>query len=49
MTPDINLAHKFEKSLNVKIIEKVEELDLNQFKSTSSGGLTLGNIVKIKK
>ena len=49
MTPELNLAYKFEKTLNIKIIEKVDNLDLEQFKTSSSGGLTLGSIVKIKK
>lgn len=49
MTPDIKLTKKLEKALNVKLLEKVNNVDLNQFINTSSGERTLGNIMKIKR
>lgn len=49
MTPDIKLTKKLEKALNVKLLEKVDNVDLNQFISNSSGERTLGNIMKIKR
>ncbi len=49
MVPDIKLARKIESKLNIRIIEDISEIDLDQFKSSSSDGFTLGDIVKIKK
>jgi len=49
MEPDLKLAKKIEKTLNIKLIEKYDELDLEAFKSTSSSPNTLGSIVKIKR
>ena len=49
MVPDIKLARKTESKLNIRIIEDIDEIDLDQFKSSSSDGFTLGDIVKIKK
>ncbi len=49
MVPDIKLARKIESKLNIRIIEDIDEIDLDQFKSSSSDGFTLGDIVKIKK
>ena len=34
---------------NIKLLEKVDNIDLNQFINTSSGERTLGNIMKIKR
>ena len=48
MTPDIKLTKKFEKALNIKLLEKVDNIDLNQFVNSSTGERTLGNIMKIK-
>ena len=47
MTPDIKLTKKLEKALNIKLLEKVDNVDLNQFINSSSGERTLGNIMKI--
>ena len=47
MEPDVKLAKKFEKTLNITLIEKYEDMDLESFKS--SGPNTLGSIVKIKR
>jgi len=49
MVPDLKLAKKFEKTLNITLIEKIADMDLEDFKNMSSGGPTLGDIVKIKK
>lgn len=49
MTPDIKLTKKLEKALNIKLLEKVDNIDLNQFINNSSGERTLGNVMKIKR
>ncbi|WP_298502595.1 multiprotein bridging factor aMBF1 [uncultured Methanobrevibacter sp.] len=49
MTPDNKLTKKLEKALNIKLLEEVNNVDLNQFINTSSGERTLGNIMKIKR
>lgn len=49
MTPDNNLTKKFEKALNIKLLEEIDNIDLNQFVNNSSGERTLGNIMKIKR
>ncbi len=49
MTPDTKLTKKLEKALNIKLLEKVDNVDLNQFISSSSGERTLGNVMKIKR
>lgn len=49
MEPDIKLAKKFEKTLNITLIEKYDDMDLDSFKSAASGPNTLGSIVKIKR
>ena len=49
MTPDTKLTKKLEKALNIKLLEKVDNVDLNQFLNSSSGERTLGNIMKIKR
>ncbi len=49
MTPDIKLTKKFEDALDIKLLENVSEVDLNQYINNSSGERTLGNIMKIKR
>ena len=49
MTPDTKLTKKLEKTLNIKLLEEVNNVDLNQFINSSSGERTLGNIMKIKR
>ena len=49
MEPDLKLARKLEKTLNIKLVEKYDSMDLESFKSASSGPNTLGSIVKIKR
>ncbi|ADC47299.1 transcriptional regulator [Methanobrevibacter ruminantium M1] len=47
--PDLKLARKLEKTLNIKLIEKYDDMDLEAYKSSSAGPNTLGSIVKIKR
>ena len=49
MTPDVKLTKKLEKTLDIKLLEKVDNIDLNQYVNSSSGERTLGNIMKIKR
>jgi len=49
MVPDIKLVKKLENTLNITLIEKLDDIDLENFKKSSSNGPTLGDIVKIKK
>ena len=49
MEPDVKLAKKLEKTLNITLIEKYDDMDLESFKSSASGPNTLGSIVKIKR
>ena len=49
MTPDTKLTKKLEKTLNIKLLEEANNIDLNQYMSSSSGERTLGNIMKIKR
>ena len=49
MTPDIKLTKKLEKALNIKLLEKIDAFDLNQYINNSSGERTLASVVKIKK
>lgn len=49
MTPDIKLTKKLEKALDIKLLEKVDNVDLNQFINSNSGQRTLGNVMKIKR
>ena len=49
MTPDTKLTKKLENTLDIKLLEKVDSIDLNDFVSNSSGERTLGNIMKIKR
>ena len=43
------VTKKLENALDITLIESVNDIDLNQFMSNSSGGRTLGNVVKIKR
>ncbi|MBE6499338.1 MAG: TIGR00270 family protein [Methanobrevibacter thaueri] len=49
MTPDNKLTKKLEKTLDITLLEKVDNVDLNQFINNSTGERTLGNIMKIKR
>ena len=48
-TISAELAKKLEKALNIILIEKISNMELEDFKNKSSGGPTLGDIVKIKR
>ena len=49
MTPDTKLTKKLERTLDITLLEKVDNIDLNQFINNSSGERTLGNVMKIKR
>jgi len=49
MDPDLKLAKKLERTLNITLLEKISDMDLEDFRNRTSGGPTLGDIVKIKK
>lgn len=49
MTPDTKLTKKLEKALNITLLEKTGNVDLNEFINTSTGERTLGSIMKIKR
>ena len=49
MIPDTKLVKKLEKTLDIELLEKIDSIDLNQFKNNSSSGQTLGSVVKIKR
>lgn len=49
MTPDTKLIKKLEKTLNIKLLEKYDDMGLEDFKNKSSTGFTLGDMVKIKR
>jgi putative transcription factor len=49
MIPDLKLAKKFENSLKIKLIEKIDEFNMDDFKNNLNKTPTLGDIVKIKK
>ena len=40
---------KLEKALNIRLLEKVNNVDLNQFVNSQTGERTLGNVMKIKR
>lgn len=49
MSPDIKLARKLEKILNVTILEKLDDTQSEEFKASSLKGATIGDIARIKK
>lgn len=49
MIPDNKLTKKIEKTLNITLVEKIEDIDLNEFKGRSSNGFTIEDVVKIKR
>lgn len=49
MIPDIKLAKKIEKLLNIKILEKVEDEQPEDLTPRSRGGTTIGDIAMIKR
>lgn len=49
MTPDLKITKKLEKTLNITLLEKINNEDLNQYQNNSKEGFTLADVVKIKK
>ncbi len=47
LEPEINLAKKLEKFLNLRLINKIKTAPMNK-KETKTGSLTIGDIIKIK-
>ncbi|MEA1994412.1 MAG: multiprotein bridging factor aMBF1 [Euryarchaeota archaeon] len=48
MTPSNKLAKKLEKALEIKLRDKISEVDLQKY-AKNSKGLTIGDVIKIKK
>ena len=49
MVPDLKLAKKLEKSLNVTLLEKTEQAQLDELNPLNRRKATIGDIVRIKK
>jgi len=49
MVPDLKLARKLEKSLNITLLEKTEEAQLDESNSLNRRKATIGDVVRIKK
>lgn len=49
MIPDIKLARKIEKVLNIKILDKIEDEQVEDISPSKRGGTTIGDIVRIKR
>ncbi|MBI5680451.1 MAG: TIGR00270 family protein [Methanobacterium sp.] len=49
MVPDIRLAKKLERLLNIKLIEKSEDIKLDDLGHSSGRGATIGDIARIKR
>jgi putative transcription factor len=49
MVPDIKLARKLERNLNIKLLEKTEEVVSEDLGSSISKRATIGDIAKIRK
>ncbi len=49
MVPDIKLAKKFERILNVKLIEKTNDVTQEDIGPSNVKGTTIGDIARIKK
>ena len=49
MIPDIKLARKIEKVLNIKILDKIEEEQPEDITPSRRGGTTIGDIAQIKR
>ena len=49
MIPDIKLARKFERTLNIKLIEKIEDSATEDIGPSSARGTTIGDIARIKR
>ncbi|MEN4017913.1 MAG: multiprotein bridging factor aMBF1 [Methanobacterium sp.] len=49
MIPDIKLARKLERTLNIKLIEKQDDVQREDIGSIASKGATIGDIARIKR
>lgn len=49
MIPDIKLARKLERTLNIKLMEMVENIRPDDVESSSRRGATIGDIARIKR
>ncbi len=49
MVPDIKLARKFEKTLKIKLIEKMDDISQEDKAAGPSRGATIGDIARIKR
>jgi putative transcription factor len=49
MIPDIKLARKIEKILNIKILDKIEDEQPEDLTPSRRGGTTIGDIAMIKR
>ena len=49
MIPDIKLARKIEKVLNIKILDKLEDEQIDEVSPLKRGGTTIGDIAQIKR
>ncbi|WP_414468455.1 multiprotein bridging factor aMBF1 [Methanobacterium sp. ACI-7] len=49
MVPDIKLAKKIERTLNIKLIEKLDDTRPEDMSSSASRGATIGDIARIKR
>jgi len=49
MVPDIKLARKLERILNIKLMEKLEDVILDDVGPSARRGATIGDIARIKR
>lgn len=49
MIPDIKLARKLERILNITILDRIEDEQLEDTASSTRGGTTIGDIAHIKR
>ncbi len=49
MVPDIKLARKLERILNIKLMEKLEDVSSEDIGSSARKGATIGDIARIKR
>jgi len=49
MIPDLKLAKKIEKTMNLILIEKTNDVTADEIGQSSSKGTTIGDVAKIKK
>lgn len=49
MLPDIKLARKIERTLRIKLVEKIDDITEEDLSSSSSKGATIGDIARIKR